>query len=318
MKEKRLEYDLLMTEKERAKQRAEQRAERERLEGQEKNYTRFLNIDLRDVAGRNPIDISFIYNNAKLIVIILLIVAALFASRYYNDKKPLDGTLSELHYRRDKYIMQYDPSSGEAWWDQIPDLAYDSVYSSQKVRTYRTEYYRSVCTRTKTTLDSKGNLKTSSDEPYSCQKSRQVPVYDDWWTFTINQWHVIKTITSEERQSKSEYSLLAKWPIPDGLVRELGTKSCGTSKVETGKLLQKYDRALGCQTVSGDQSEWYYASHVFKINGKDKVIECPVDYGTWQTLRVAMPMYGEYYTHNEEVYCADLHIGARPITTAKG
>ena len=57
------------------------------------------------------------------------------------------GSLSELHYRREKYIEQYIVADGGDWWNTQPSLSYNNTYAGDRVRSYHTEYYWTTCTK---------------------------------------------------------------------------------------------------------------------------------------------------------------------------
>lgn len=352
--EERLEYDLLMTEEERKAKRKRDANKQEEpttfgellsnplgkrkekrkvdqiyedVEYKAYNFTNGISDFISSDDGK-----TFMFYGAIAIAVIALIIGGIALVRHFQEQKSWKGAISELHYRREKYIEQYMAVGGGDWWDQQPQLSYNNYYASDEIRSYRTEYYTSTCTKTvdDSYTDSKGKRHYDSHtETYSCRKSRQVPVYDRWYKYTINRWGLVKTIFTEERQAKTELTLTAVWPTPDGLIREFGTNNCTAKQLGTSELKiisgpsivkaeQETDPLLGCQMVANNVGEWYYITYHYEIDKKPFSFECQIDYNTWQPLRVGKEAWGMYYVHNDGFDCNDGHIGIQPTPTKEG
>lgn len=325
-----LQYESLMTPQE----KAERDAHNEAKEAAARRKRQELEQDwaLRKEAISDFIKTDgfqqFAFYAVCVVVGILVIVGIIALVRHFQEQKQWVGTISELHYKREKYIEEYQAVSGGDWWNAQPPLSYDNHYIDDRIRSYHTEYYLSVCTRSKSSTDSKGHT-TYRTETYPCTKSKQVPDYDKWYGYTINRWGVVKTIDSEERQNRNELTLQAVWPTPDGLIREFGTSNCTEQQLGTAKLKiieyqkteqsqQKTDPLLGCQRVSPNQNEWYWITYSYTADKKPFNFECQIDYSSWTPLRVGKSAWGKYYVHNEGFDCNDGHIGDPPKETPEG
>lgn len=199
--EDRLEYDLLMTDEEREAKRKRDEANQPTTFGEllsnplgkrkEKSKVNqiYEEVDFGIYKVRSALGDFISSDTGKQVmfygliaaVVIGLIFGAIALVRHFQEQKSWKGTVAELHYRREKYIEQYQAVGGSDWWDQQPQLSYNNYYASDEIRSYRTEYYTGTCNKTvdDSYTDSKGKRHYDSHtETYSCRKSRQVPVYD--------------------------------------------------------------------------------------------------------------------------------------------
>ena len=336
-REERLEYDLLKTPEDRERDERQKAAEFLREEKKREEFKSQIN-DLKDSAfdfigsdtGKN-----LMFYGAIVLIVFAAIFGIVKLVQHFQEQKVWTGTVAELHFHREKYIQQYGPTSGADWWDQQPQLSYNNRYNSDKVRSYHTESYWDFngCSRIvdDSYTDSKGKYHSGSHtEKYSCWKTRQVPDYDRWYTYTINRWLTVQTLVSDQRQAKTELTLAATWPSTEGIMdRQFGTKDCSAKQLGTSDLKmilapsgiqseQASDPMIGCQQVSPNVNEAYYITYHYEVDGKPFSFECGIDYVTWQTLRVGKQAWGKYYAHNEGFDCNDGHIGEQPTPTKEG
>lgn len=247
-----------------------------------------------------------------LLVLIVLIVGVFvihLSSLYFNDKRTWDGGIGATAFARERYVQTYQANAKEDFWDYVPSLAYNIEDAGRRQRGTDTESYwdSNGCTREVEYTDNKGKKKTRT-ETYGCTKTKQVPHYEDWKRFTLNEWTRSATYHSGQTYTGLNTRANPVWPdVPT-------IRNCNPFTPKASYYEQASDPVLGCQREEGGRYEYYWITFSFTAENKQVVNkDCPVSLGILTDTMVGAPAYGDYYTWNTSLDCVDAHQGLRKL-----
>jgi hypothetical protein len=231
-------------------------------------------------------------NALVVMAVILLIVAAALGIKWLLMPAPFTGYISALDWRYDWQVEEWRAVRRDCWGSGcIPVDGYDGNYEWRD--TGRNRQTGQICTDNK--------LRNTTTR--TCMPIYQ-DVYDDYGTYTINQWLPIRTVTN----AGSSNAPAPTYPTVTqlDLYRAYGMVDCPVDLVFVGKDAE----GLGCQRAGQKiPRHWYTITITSETTLPTNQQQCEVDFDTFMGLRMEQAVSGTYRHRLRWFMCGTVRLG---------
>jgi hypothetical protein len=226
---------------------------------------------------------------ALMLVLAVTIIAAAF--KWLLSPAPFVGYISALDWRYDWQIEEWQAAQANCWGRGcIPVDGYDGRYEWRD--TGRNRQTGQICTQSRV-----GKTTTTNCVPTYAN------VYDDYGTYTVNQWQVVHTVSNAGSGSVPVPSYPTEAQLD--MYRVYGTEACPVDLMFVGRDAP----GLGCKRA-GQQipHHWYTLTITSETTLPTNEYRCEVGYETFLDLRMEQSVRGTYRHRLRWFSCASVRL----------